>query len=65
MGGAKTIIKEVKNTLYPSDGVKVLAQRAYDDPEFCIMDNDCYSQRSYRQECLDRGLCHRPDGMTS
>jgi len=63
MQNASEIIKEVKKLFSPNEGVKALANMAYNDPNgFCIMDNDeCRS--SYREECLDRGLCHNPDFM--
>jgi len=63
MKTALEIIEETKNLLYPNAGVKALAKMAYDDPDgFCIMDN-IMDRHSYREECLDGGLCHHPDFM--
>lgn len=63
MKDATSIINEVKKISVPNVGVIALAKEAWDDPEFCIMDDDGCFTNSYRQECLDRGICHRPDFM--
>ena len=57
------IIKKAKSLQLPNKYVKILAQKAYDDPDgFCIMDDEEYGN-SYRCECLDRGRCHDPEYM--
>jgi len=64
MKSAIEIIQEAKTLIYPNEGIKRLAKEAYDDPDwFCIMDSDGYLTSSYREECPDRGICHRPDFM--
>lgn len=59
MKNSKEIIEEVKNLSVPNKGVKALAQRAWDDPDFCIMDNDTDCQTYRRKECPDCGACHK------
>jgi len=64
MKNAFEIIKEARNLQLPNKYVKLLAQKAYDDPDgFCIMDDKEYGCKSYRQDCLDRGFCHDPEYM--
>ena len=62
MKDTTSIINEVKNINTPNAGVKALAKEALDDPDFCIMDDEFYRQ-TYRQECPDRGVCHKPSFM--
>ena len=62
MKKATSIINEVKQLNIPNAGVEALAKEAWDDPDFCIMDDE-FCRQSYRQECPDRGFCHRSDFM--
>jgi len=63
MKSAFEIIKETRKIQLPNEYVKILAKKAYDDPDgFCIMDDKEYGN-SYRSECLDRGFCHDPEYM--
>lgn len=62
MKDAKSIINEVKTISIPNSGVKALAKEAWDDPDFCIMDDE-YCRQTYRQECPDRGICHKSSFM--